>query len=57
MRSVRGRGGSACARGEFLDADDTCSQNHLRASKKFSELIYLYNGKRMHGKALELLRQ
>lgn len=25
--------------------------------QKFSELIYLYNGKRMHGKALELLRQ
>ncbi|KAJ3537551.1 hypothetical protein NM688_g6671 [Phlebia brevispora] len=29
----------------------------LRAREKFSELIYLYNGKRMHAKALDLLKQ
>ncbi|GBE87785.1 Vacuolar morphogenesis protein [Sparassis crispa] len=29
----------------------------LQAREKFSELIYLYNGRKMHGKALDLLRQ
>ncbi|KDQ57202.1 hypothetical protein JAAARDRAFT_58670 [Jaapia argillacea MUCL 33604] len=29
----------------------------LRAREKFTELIYLYNGKKMHAKALNLLRQ
>ncbi|KAI0690617.1 hypothetical protein BC835DRAFT_1363553 [Cytidiella melzeri] len=29
----------------------------LRAREKFSELIYLYNGKKMHGNALDLLQQ
>ncbi|KAL0955078.1 hypothetical protein HGRIS_003995 [Hohenbuehelia grisea] len=32
-------------------------EEELRAREKFAELIYLYNGKKMHPKALGLLRQ
>ncbi|KII89843.1 hypothetical protein PLICRDRAFT_108036 [Plicaturopsis crispa FD-325 SS-3] len=32
-------------------------EEELRAHEKFAELIYLYNGKKMHAKALDLLRQ
>ncbi len=33
------------------------ADTHLTSPQKFSELIYLYNGKKMHGKALDLLKQ
>ncbi|KAH7913588.1 hypothetical protein BJ138DRAFT_1177962 [Hygrophoropsis aurantiaca] len=32
-------------------------EEELRTREKFAELIYLYNGKKMHAKALALLRQ
>ncbi|KAG1770992.1 vacuolar sorting protein 39 domain 1-domain-containing protein [Suillus occidentalis] len=32
-------------------------EEELRAREKFAELIYLYNGKKMHAKALNLLQQ
>ncbi|KAI0073891.1 hypothetical protein K474DRAFT_1626886 [Panus rudis PR-1116 ss-1] len=46
---------SLCRVGNWCDVEEV--EEMLRAREKFSELIYLYNGKKMHGKALELLRQ
>ncbi|KAI0925948.1 hypothetical protein AcW1_008241 [Taiwanofungus camphoratus] len=46
---------SLCRIGNWCEVSEV--EEVLHAREKFSELIYLYNGKRMHGKALELLRQ
>ncbi|KAL4243247.1 Vam6/VPS39/TRAP1 family protein [Abortiporus biennis] len=47
--------GSLCRVGNWCEVSEV--EEVLRAREKFSELIFLYSGKKMHGKALELLRQ
>ncbi|TRM64266.1 hypothetical protein BD626DRAFT_556986 [Schizophyllum amplum] len=44
-----------CSRPNWCEVSEV--EEELRARKKFVELRSLYYGKRMHGKALELLRQ
>ncbi|PSR72950.1 hypothetical protein PHLCEN_2v11187 [Hermanssonia centrifuga] len=43
-----------CRVGNWCEVSEV--EEVLRAREKFSELIYLYNGKKMHGKALDLLK-
>ncbi|PCH42287.1 rab guanyl-nucleotide exchange factor [Wolfiporia cocos MD-104 SS10] len=44
-----------CRVGNWCEVSEV--EEVLRAREKFSELIYLYNGKKMHNKALGLLRE
>ncbi|KAF7795997.1 hypothetical protein EIP86_007166 [Pleurotus ostreatoroseus] len=44
-----------CRVGNWCEVSEV--EEVLRSREKFSELIYLYNGKRMHSKALDLLKQ
>ncbi|KAH9926823.1 hypothetical protein B0H21DRAFT_138019 [Amylocystis lapponica] len=44
-----------CRLGNWCEVSEV--EEVLRAREKFSELILLYNGKKMHDKALDLLRQ
>lgn len=44
-----------CRVGNWCEVSEV--EQVLKEREKFSELIYLYNGKKMHGKALDLLKQ
>ncbi|EMD34098.1 hypothetical protein CERSUDRAFT_141580 [Gelatoporia subvermispora B] len=46
--------GPLCRIGNWCEVEEV--EEVLRAHEKYSELIFLYNGKRMHAKALDLLR-
>lgn len=47
--------GSLCRVANWCEVSEV--EEELRAREKFAELIYLYNGKKMHAKALMLLQQ
>lgn len=47
--------GSLCRVANWCEVSEV--EEELRAREKFAELIYLYNGKKMHAKALALLQQ
>jgi tetratricopeptide (TPR) repeat protein len=47
--------GALCRLANWCEVSEV--EEELRAREKFAELIYLYNGKKMHAKALNLLQQ
>ncbi|KAG0694684.1 vacuolar sorting protein 39 domain 1-domain-containing protein [Suillus ampliporus] len=47
--------GALCRLANWCEVSEV--EEELRAREKFAELIYLYNGKKMHAKALNLLHQ
>lgn len=47
--------GSLCRVANWCEVSEV--EEELRAREKFAELIFLYNGKKMHAKALALLQQ
>ncbi|OCH95424.1 hypothetical protein OBBRIDRAFT_816580 [Obba rivulosa] len=47
--------GPLCRIGNWCEVEEV--EEVLRSREKYSELIFLYNGKKMHAKALDLLRQ